>query len=74
MLEHQGIYLSRADLLGDPFEGSVTANNQTKWAELARRHGISADAASGLSKYRTAMRKEVYINCWHLSDVESAAM
>lgn len=76
MLEHQGLYLAGADLLGDPFEGSIPEANREIWVNLARTHGLAngGEIRDGLSAFRQKLRREIYVNCWHLSDVESAAM
>jgi hypothetical protein len=58
LLERAALYFARADLLGDPFEGSYAA---TAKGRLPR----------GLGKRARQMH---YVNCWHLGEHESAAM
>jgi hypothetical protein len=81
MLEHGGLYLRRSDLLGDPFEGSVSQLNlQAERAFFTGGHmpGLPKEVAEDFlrrqSDNRRAFRKLMYLNCWYLSDVESAAM
>jgi len=69
MLEHQGLYFTRADLLGDPFEGTFTPGSiealaakmpeakMRPWSEIVR-----------------TLRNKSYVTCWHESTHESAAL
>src|SRR6202035_3703874 len=69
MLEHRGLYFTRADLLGDPFEGTFTPGsidaltaqmpegNVQPWSEIVR-----------------TLRNKSYVTCWHESPHESAAL
>ena len=77
MLEHQGLFMSRVDLLGDPFEGSIPESNRGALMRIAQAHGVPLDTlrvSYEMSAFRQQLRREIYVNCWHLSDVESAAM
>jgi len=69
------LFLCRADLLGDPFEGSFSKAN------IKLRHGVYKLPKAQLDKMQQQManiakgtRQWTYINCWHLSEYESAAM
>jgi hypothetical protein len=74
LLERQELFFSRADVLGDPFEGSFSQMNlkmRPVWAEQA---GLPADYYAGFEDARKMTIQETFINAWHASDVESAAM
>ncbi len=70
MLEKRALYFSRADLLGDPFEGSFAKAN------APRRAGgpIPQEKMAGLYEFYKGLRQWTFVNCWHMSDYESAAM
>lgn len=72
LLEYKSLYFARSDLMSDPFEGSVTALT----LELSREFlGTAYEKfKSQLSDFRKNFRKHIYLNCWHMSDFESAAM
>lgn len=78
MLENEGLYLSRADLLGDPFEGSIPKATNTWFTDVHKSMGISDKKITDLKKkdtsHRQATAHAVYVNCWHMNDRESAAM
>lgn len=64
LLDRRSLFFARADTLDDPFEGSVT--------EATPR--LPGEHSGGLVALRRAMRSNVFVNCWHESDEESAAM
>jgi hypothetical protein len=70
MLENRGLFFSRLDLLGDPFEGSRTRADE----ENAREHYGKTVVAAAAYHTETFSRKRVMVNCWHMSEHESAAM
>lgn len=63
LLASRALWFSRADLLGDRFEGSLAAANVIE-------RGDSSDAAP----FGPDFLRVVYVNCWHLAEHESAAM
>ncbi len=75
LLDSKHSYFCRADLIGDPFEGAIsyyTIENLRQWnmvddylGEMAVADAI--DKAINFPKFH-------YLNCWHVNDVESAAM
>jgi len=75
LLDKQSSYFCRADLIGDPFEGAYsyyTFANIRQWREVdqdlsAYEEAEVVDMALNFPKYH-------YLNCWHVNDVESAAM
>ena len=64
LIDRRALFFARADALDDPFEGSVTAATPR----------LPGEHTGGLVALRRAMRSNVFVNCWHESDVESAAM
>ncbi len=58
LIDSSRLYFTRPDKFDDPFEGSVPKRNLVPF----------------LSGYCRNMREEVAINCWHLSEYESAAI
>lgn len=80
LLQTRSLYFSRADLLGDPLEGSFTQ------AYAAQREAMLADPPEGRTRDELAkvfrhnerifaqMPRACYVNCWHLGDHESMAM
>lgn len=88
LVQTQSLYFARSDTLGDPFEGSVTKVNHLA-AEIIKEqkttNPVFAQYADwtdekidqkyqSLAEARARMRETVFINCWHQSDYESAAM
>ena len=82
-LETASIHFSRADTLGDPYEGSWTrldvAAREELHQSIAAEHGVSKSLA--LERYRDhskavtqQLREMTYISCWHAAETESAAM
>jgi hypothetical protein len=81
MLEHGGLFFPRADLLGDPFEGS-----HSRFTAVVREihHGVFQTAGwpadvieSILNSWSEASqfyRRWTMISCWHMNEGESAAM
>ena len=75
MINSQSIYFCRADLLGEPFEGSLPG----QWNETDLRNDpewifrASTEYGGMPSRWRAA-RTWIYVSCWHRNDSESAAM
>jgi hypothetical protein len=77
MLETRSLFFARADLLGDPFEGSLTR------AEAERRNAVEARwqaekrparlHATSQAKIRSEVSNSI-VSCWHMNPVESMAM
>jgi len=81
------LWFARLNTLGDPFEGTYPAENHARFARMAeleaeklkdaseeereRRVSVVRHSATWTSKYNGAC---AYVNCWHNSDHESAAM
>jgi hypothetical protein len=76
LLEKAALLFSAAINLGDPLEGSLTSQNvAARWEQLS---GLPPDKAAEANEYlsRTVrdQTKFVFVNCWHVNSVESAAM
>lgn len=79
LLNLNKLFFSRADYLGDPFEGSYpivdveSRKAPIKWisdeANITFQKGMST-----LGDYHKFWLKFVAVNCWHMSNHESAAM
>lgn len=73
ILENEELFLPRADKLGDSFEGSIPHQN-----DEARRKELENHPAEWperlLPKLREICRRHTFLSCWHMNDVESAAM
>jgi hypothetical protein len=73
--------MCRSDLLGDPFEGSVSQLNvdaERSFFLGGQMPGLDKESAERFlakqSGLRRSFRKLMYLNCWYLSPVESTAM
>lgn len=86
MLDSGSLYFARADLLGDPFEGSSSQANialrpevyRDMIEEMGKANPANEDAGMGWlpfwSKTNQLNRYTVYVNSWHMNEYESAAM
>jgi hypothetical protein len=74
MLENQGLFLARADRLGDPFEGSFSRGNVDLRGTLYKDLKDPEILFSQLGNIMRWSRTWTYISCWHMNQQESAAM
>jgi hypothetical protein len=74
MIDHSALFLTRTDLLGDPFEGSTPKANVLLRTALAVTNGLPTDAYDALGAFLRWSRQWTFVNCWHMNDTESAAM
>jgi len=70
LLDKQALFFTRADKLGDPFEGSHPKENIPLRAKVYKDE-IPLEAISEIYKL---LREFTAVNCWHLNTHESAAM
>ena len=70
LLDKQALFFSRADKLGDPFEGSHPKANIPLRAEIYKDEIPLQD----ISEIYKLLREFTAVNCWHLNTYESAAM
>jgi hypothetical protein len=73
LLDKSALFFTRADRLGDPFEGSYSRVNIELRPEVYKEK-IPLDKLENLSQFYKIHIKHIAINCWHLSEYESAAM
>jgi hypothetical protein len=67
------LWFARADCLGDPYEGSSTqAFND--WLSENLGPARTTSIRTQLVKVNKALVRSVVVNCWHMSEHESAAM
>lgn len=76
MLEVEALYFPRADLLGDPHEGSLPRVNAEARDALVDAvpgwvwaPGMNPERLSWITNVRA-----VFVSCWNLSEHESAAL
>src|SRR5579864_3674448 len=77
LLTREALFFSRVDLLGDPFEGSLTRYLQLKRERhhaLLRKRGKPIRLRAGASALVETRIANTIISCWHMNDTESAAM
>jgi hypothetical protein len=78
MLANSGVYFPRADLLGDPFEGSFSAPNKGLREAFYQQLKTTKELRNRMPEFARQngkwTRKCTYINCWHMSHCESAGM
>lgn len=70
LLEQRKLFFVRADLFDDPYEG--------EWSEagidVLQQQLLGAESSERPRFSQDSLRRSVYLNCWHMSEYESAAM
>lgn len=75
LLERQELFFSRADKLGDPFEGACPkANVEYRLETLRKLLGDRNIQTETVSEFYKLLRGFTAVNCWHINIYESAAM
>lgn len=80
LLEKRSLYFSRADLLGDPLEGSFTMAYAADQRTLLScpPDGVTSEELQDILRHNKTFfaksSEDIYVNCWHLGDHESMAM
>jgi len=74
LLECKSLYFARADLFEDSFEGSLSRATFTWRGGLYEGLYVEPEVEEKFSRAREALRKQVFVNCWHMNARESAAM
>ncbi len=86
LLDKQALFFCRADKLGDPFEGSYTKVDIERRSAMYKKRldslptqlqpfrDVFEREPKNWSEFLKKLRENVYINCWHKSDYQSAAM
>ena len=73
LLQLSALHFARVDLLGDPFEGSRSRMNPLMRPALYQNN-IPDEAFKWFDDYSRMLRTSTFINCWHESTHESAAL
>ena len=84
MLQEKALFFTRADFLGDPYEGHYTEAIRIVEEQLANTilgretNSLKEAAAREHSRqYReiiAEMKRHLFVNCWHMNEAESSAM
>jgi len=72
LLDRQSLFFIRSDCLNDPFEGTYPLKNIQD--PQIRTVGSKEDSKRIITEHRKEMREYTLVNCWHMNEVESAAM
>jgi hypothetical protein len=81
MLDSKALYFNRIDQFKDTFEGTVSIYNKSNREKMLYSR-LQPHVAEHLAKVyaeldstvNLADRKQIFINCWHINEFESAAM
>jgi hypothetical protein len=76
LLDSTALFFSRADRLSDAWEGAHTEENRRQRPTIIRvgEGETVEEMMDGVSQFHRSLRLHTFVNCWHLNDVESAAM
>jgi hypothetical protein len=84
IVNSQSLYFPRANLLGDPFEGSATRAmvasreyirvNRAIDPKLADWKNVPDEIFTQLPTFFKTAVRDYLVNCWHMNEHESAAM
>ena len=74
LLECRSLYFARADLFEDTFEGSLSRATFTWRGGIYEGLSVDPEEMEKFSKAREELRKQIFVNCWHMNARESAAM
>lgn len=72
LIGNSAIHFARADLMADRWEGAYGEANRT--ADPSLYGNRASEVAEIRAQMWPVFRREVFLSCWHLSPVESAAM
>lgn len=74
LLESSALHFSRADCLGDPFEGSYSKGNIDMRPVIYKGMEKAEEVLANMARFAKWARQWTFINCWHMNEHESAAM
>ena len=78
LLDRRALYFSRADKLGDPFEGSLSHINRLTRPQWLTESGVPEEVREQILEVAPSMFGMVprlgLVNCWHGNNYESEAM
>lgn len=72
LLQSEALHFARADQMSDRWEGSYSGVNVFLRPYLYGEHHAQMEASR--SQTRAYLLQQTHMSCWHLSEVESAAM
>ena len=70
MLVTGSLYFTRGDMFDDPYEGMPP----DEYMEAVRRGGTNIGSVQHQARMFHHYRADFFINCWHMSEHESAGM
>ena len=70
LLQNSSLFLARVDKFQDKFEGSFTQSVK----KLIERNYKENDIDFTYDKFKTGLKKGIFINCWHQGTKENMAM
>lgn len=80
LLQTNKLYFNRVDKFKDSHEGANSKFNKSEWAEVYKDwyekdklNNVDAMFETTL-QLSSNLRKQTYVNCWHVNNYESAAM
>jgi len=74
LLEARALFFSRADQLGDPYEGATSHAGAALRPALYATSEIPTKVLTWRSKFAEWVRQWTFVNCWHMNPFESDAM
>jgi hypothetical protein len=80
LLQQRALFFSRADLLGDPLEGSLTQAYAVQRDQIIANppEGRSREEQEAIFRHNAQIGalhpKTIFVSCWHMGDHESMAM
>lgn len=80
LIDTNKLFFARSDLLGDPYEGSISHFNKTLrpsvYKDLVPPEMLEniPEVLENVSAFNDRQRQWTFINCWHMNEVESSAM
>ncbi|MDZ4857791.1 MAG: hypothetical protein SGI88_02325 [Candidatus Hydrogenedentes bacterium] len=74
LLAESKLFLCRADNLMDAWEGAVLQSHIRTMLPAHWDLSVRGEIGEIIQGYSRQMRKCTYLNCWHINNIESAAM
>lgn len=74
LLEYSNLLMVRSDKFTDKHEGSIASFNLSERSKTYENYDSLSILFKQTDQLSNTMRPYVYLNCWHVNDLESAAM
>lgn len=74
ILVSKSLYFCRSDLLEDVFEGHFTPHMIDEYLKVANNEEEKVRIRNFFIKYPEETRKESFLNCWHMDEIEPYSM